>query len=50
MDKIFYYFTLAIVTMYCVSTADNKASKALFTISTTCWWLLFLGEIITKIV
>lgn len=50
MDKIFYYFVLAIVTTYCVCVTEVKTSKVLFIISSICWWLLFVGEIITKIV
>ena len=50
MNNIFYYLALAIATTYCVHAANNKASKILFTISTICWWILAIGEFITKFV
>ena len=48
MSVDFYHFILAIVTTGCMITDDNKLSKALFTISATCWWLLFICDIIAK--
>lgn len=50
MDKIVYYFLLAILTTYCVLTTNDKIVKPLFIISTACWWMLVIGEIIEKIV
>lgn len=49
MDKIWYYFTLAIMATYCVFSDCNKVSKTLFTISATCWWILFIGDVVARI-
>lgn len=42
MDKMPYYFTLAIITTYCSFYTNNKVSQTLFIISATCWWILFI--------
>lgn len=50
MSEAFYHFILAVATSYCAYVNSNKVSKVLFTISTVCWWLLFVGDIVGKIV
>ena len=49
MDKMWYYFVLAIVTTYCVIVTEHEFSKAMFTISTFCWWTLFISNFIARI-
>ena len=52
MEEFFYflYFILAIVTTYCAIVDDGKVVKILFAISAVCWWILFIGNIIVRIV
>lgn len=50
MSVDFYHFILAIVTTGCALTDNNKVSKILLTISTICWWILFICDIIAGIV
>lgn len=49
MDRILYYLILAITTTYCMLITNDKVSKTLLAMGTTCWWLLAIGEIITKV-
>ena len=50
MSVDFYHFILAIATTGCALLDDNKLSKALFSVSTTCWWLLFICDVIANII
>lgn len=49
MWEIISYWLLAIVTTYCVLVTKGTFLKTLWTVSTTCWWLLAISETVTKI-
>lgn len=45
MDKILLYLCLAVTTTNLAFSAKDKICKVLFTMSSICWWLLFVGNL-----